>query len=122
MAHLFELTKSRYRKKEWIEVQGLIGLLGFNDELNWRGTLIDFRSDRRGTVRTEVFVFIALRQDQEQFLSDRHCGLTSGAVKGGRFKFLKTSLLHGSIIKNNHERDNSAVVSGVSTPTISLKQ
>jgi hypothetical protein len=31
-------------------------------------------------------------------------------------------LLHGSIIKNNYERDNSAVVSGVSSPTISLKQ
>jgi hypothetical protein len=90
--------------------------------LNRRGILIDFRSDRRGTVHTEVFVFVALRQDQEQFLSDRHCGFTSGTVKGGRFKFLKASLLHGSIIKRNYERDNSAVVSPVSTSTISLKQ
>jgi len=90
--------------------------------LNWRSVLIDFRSDRRGTVRTEVFVFIALRQDQEQFLSDWHCGLASWTVEGGRFKFLKTSLLHGSIIMKNYERDNSPVVSGVSTPTISLKQ
>ena len=100
----------------------LIEYLGFNDELNRRGILIDFRSDRRGTVRTEVFVFVALGQDQEQFLSDRDCGFTSRAVKRGCFKFLKTSLLHGSIIRNNYERDNSGVVSPVLTSTISLKQ
>ena len=109
-------------KKGWIEVMTLIGDLGFDDELNRRGILIDFRSDRRGAVRTEVFVFVALRQDQEQFLSHWDCRFTSRAVKRGCFKFLKASLLHGPIIKNNYERDNSAMLSAASPCTISLKQ
>jgi hypothetical protein len=48
-----------------MKVERFLGFLRFDDELDRGGILADLRSDRRGTVGTQIFIFIALRQDQE---------------------------------------------------------
>jgi hypothetical protein len=58
-----------------------------SDDSHGSFLLIDFGSDRRGTVSAQVFIFIPFRNNQQQAFPDRNRLLTLGTVKLSRIKF-----------------------------------
>ena len=82
--------------------------LGFGEELDLGGVLVDLRAHRRGTIGTEILVFVPLGKDQKKPLAHGYCNPALRAVEGGSFKLFKTRFPfpHELIIKERVPIDN----------------
>jgi hypothetical protein len=80
--------------------------LWFGEEFDLGGVLVDLRAHRRGTIGTEILVFVPLGKDQKKPFPHRHSDPALRTVKGGSFKLFKTGFPHELIIRERVPIDN----------------
>ena len=82
--------------------------LGFGKEFDLGGVLVDLRAHRRGTIGTQILVFVPLGKNQKKPLPHGYCNPALRTVKGGSFKLFKTRFPfpHELIIRERVPIDN----------------